>query len=189
MKGWGPRIDQKNQSQEAILKESTFQYGMKFSIENGFFIPSPSLAAEKQGPGLKFQARMKTSNENGSFVRGGMVYSCVRARMNFFDLWALWPLGGLRFFLPILAVHCFFHYELPDPRQRPESPCFRRLWGPRAPVSLCPHTGWTREFSVKRAHFLRVARLLNEVGTKDFLLRHEFSHEKCSEILPEIFEP
>ena len=35
---------------------------------------------------------------------------------------------------------------------------------------------------------LRVARLQNEVGTKDFL-RHEFSHEKCSEIFPKFFEP
>ena len=32
---------------------SSFRYGMKFSIENGFFIPGPSLAAEKQGLGLK----------------------------------------------------------------------------------------------------------------------------------------
>ena len=52
----GPRIE-KNQSREAILKKSSFEYGMKFSIENGFFIPSPSLAAEKQGPGLKFLSR------------------------------------------------------------------------------------------------------------------------------------
>ena len=37
------------------MKKSSFQYGMKFAIENGFFfIPGPSLAAEKQGPGLKF---------------------------------------------------------------------------------------------------------------------------------------
>ena len=66
---------------------------MRFSIENGFFIPGPSLAAEKQGSGLKFsienencKPRMKFSSENENFVRGGMVFSCVRARMNFFDL-------------------------------------------------------------------------------------------------------
>ena len=29
-----------------------------------------------------------------------------------------------------------------------------------------------------------MARLQNEVGTKDFCSRHEFSHEKCSEIFP-----
>ena len=70
---------------------------MKFSIENENFIPGPSLAAEKQGLGLKFsienenfKPRMKISSENENFVRGGMVFSCVRARMNFFDPRALW---------------------------------------------------------------------------------------------------
>ena len=85
---------EKNQSREAILlKKSSFQYGMKFSIENVFFIPSPSLAAEKQGPGLKFSSenenfkpRMKISNENEIFVRGVMVFSCVRAGMIFFSI-------------------------------------------------------------------------------------------------------
>ena len=50
-----------------------------------------SLAAEKQGLGLKFsienenfKPRMKFSIENENFVRGGMVFSCVRARMIFF---------------------------------------------------------------------------------------------------------
>ena len=70
---------------------------MKFSIENGFFIPGPSLAAAKQASGLKFsienenfKPRMKFSSENENFARGGMVFSCVRARMIFFDLRALW---------------------------------------------------------------------------------------------------
>ena len=54
----GPRIE-KIQSREAILKKSSFQYGMKFSIENGFFIPGPSLAAEKQGLGLKFSIEIE----------------------------------------------------------------------------------------------------------------------------------
>ena len=95
----GPRIE-KNQSREAIWKKSSFQYGMKFSIENEFFIPGPSLAAEKQGLGLKFsieneifKLRMKISSENENFKRGGMFFfffSCVRARMNFFDPRALW---------------------------------------------------------------------------------------------------
>ena len=74
---------------------------MKFSIENEIFIPGPSLAAEKQGLGLKFsieneifKPRMKISSENENFVRGGMVFSCVRARMNFFDPRALWEFGG-----------------------------------------------------------------------------------------------
>ena len=66
---------------------------MKFSIENEIFIPGPSLAAEKQGLGLKFsieneifKARMKISSENENFVRGGMAFSCVRARMIFFPI-------------------------------------------------------------------------------------------------------
>ena len=70
---------------------------MKISIENEIFIPGPSLAAEKQGLGLKFsienenfKPRMKFSSENENFVRGGMIFSCVRARMNFFDPRALW---------------------------------------------------------------------------------------------------
>ena len=64
-----------------------------------FFILDPSLAAEKQGLGLtfsieneNFKPRMKISIENENFVRGGMVFfffSCVRARMNFFDPRAL----------------------------------------------------------------------------------------------------
>ena len=72
----GPRIE-KIQSREAILKKSSFQYGMKFSIVNEIFIPTPSLAAEKQGLGLKFsieneifKPRMKVSSENENFVRG-----------------------------------------------------------------------------------------------------------------------
>ena len=76
----GPRIE-KIQSREAILKKSSFQYGMKFSIENEIFIPGPSLAAEKQGLGLKFsienesfKPRVKFSIENENFVRGGMVF-------------------------------------------------------------------------------------------------------------------
>ena len=80
----------KIQSREAMLKQSSFQYGMKISIENEISIPGPSLAAEKQGLGLKFsienenfKPRMKISSENENFVRGGMVFSCVRARMNF----------------------------------------------------------------------------------------------------------
>ena len=69
---------------------------MKISIENEIFIPGPSLAAEKQGLGLKcsignenFKPRMKFSSENENFVRGGMVFSCVRARMIFFNPRAL----------------------------------------------------------------------------------------------------
>ena len=92
----GPRIE-KIQSREAILKKSSFQYGMKFSIENENFIPGPSLAAEKQALGLKFsieneifKPRMKISSEIENFVRGGVVFSCVRARMIFFDRRALW---------------------------------------------------------------------------------------------------
>ena len=101
----GPRIE-KIQSREAILKKSSLQYGMKFSIENEIFILVPSLAAEKQGLGLKFSIEnelfkpgMKISSENENFVRGGMVFSCVRARMSFFR--SPGPLGG--FFLETKA--------------------------------------------------------------------------------------
>ena len=76
----GPRIE-KNQSREAVLKKSSFQYGMKFSIQNEIFISGPSLTAEKQGLGLKFsieneifKPRMKISSENENFVREGMVF-------------------------------------------------------------------------------------------------------------------
>ena len=62
----GPRVE-KIQSRDARLKKSSFQYGMKFSIENGFFIPSPSLAAGKPGPGLKFSSENeKLQAENQS---------------------------------------------------------------------------------------------------------------------------
>ena len=44
----GPRIE-KIQSREAILKESSFQYRMKVSIENGFIIPG----RRKTGPGIE----------------------------------------------------------------------------------------------------------------------------------------
>ena len=59
------------------IEKISFQYGMTFSIENEIFIPGPSLAAEKQGLGLKisienenFKPRMKISSENENFVRG-----------------------------------------------------------------------------------------------------------------------
>ena len=55
----GPKIE-KIQSREAMLKKSSFQDGMKFTTKNGFFNLSPSLAAEKQGPGLK----LSSENEN-----------------------------------------------------------------------------------------------------------------------------
>ena len=91
----GPRIEE-IQSREAILKKSSFLYRMKVSIENEIFIPGPFL-----GLGLKFsieneifKLRVEISSENENFVRGGMVFSCVRARMNFFDPRALW--GGSR---------------------------------------------------------------------------------------------
>ena len=64
---------------------------MKFSIENGFFILGPSLAAEKQGLGLKFsienenfKPRMKISIENENFVRGGMVFFMRSSENEFF---------------------------------------------------------------------------------------------------------
>ena len=74
-----------------VLKKSSFQYGMNFSIENEIFIPGPSLAAEKQGLGLKFsieneifKQRMKISSENEHFVRGGMFFFMRSSENNFF---------------------------------------------------------------------------------------------------------
>ena len=73
------------------MKKSSFQYRMNFSIENGFFIPGPSLAAEKQGLGLKFsienenfKPRMKLSSENENFVRGGMFFFMRSSENEFF---------------------------------------------------------------------------------------------------------
>ena len=93
---WFPRIQHSTPClwlSELSLSFSSFSWfpsfswkaTMKFSIENGFCIPGPSLAAEKQGPGLKlpsenenFKPRMKYPSENGSCVRRGMLFSCVR---------------------------------------------------------------------------------------------------------------
>ena len=36
---------------------------------------------------------------------------------------------------------------------------------------------------------LLVALLQSEVGTKYFCSRHEWSHEKCYDIFPEMFDP
>ena len=76
---------------------------MKFSIEKVFFIisePEPLSGRRKTRPGIevfkrewKFQTkipRMKFSSENGSFRAWlNVFFSCVRARLIFFDLWAL----------------------------------------------------------------------------------------------------
>ena len=63
------------------MKKSSFQYRMKFSIENEIFMLGPFLAVDKQGLGLKFSTeneifkpRLKISSENENFVRGGMVF-------------------------------------------------------------------------------------------------------------------
>ena len=66
---------------------------MKFSIGNEIFIPGPSLAAEKQGLGLKysieneiFKPRMKTPSENENLVRGGMVFFMRSSENEFFSI-------------------------------------------------------------------------------------------------------
>ena len=71
----------KNSISRGNIEKSSFQCGVKFSIENEIFIPGPSLAAEKQGLGLNFsieseisKQRMKISSENENFVCGGMVF-------------------------------------------------------------------------------------------------------------------
>ena len=55
---------------------------------------------------------MKISSENDFFVRVGMVFSSDRARMHFFDLWALWVVVVLLVRLGAFgsrtkAGHCF----------------------------------------------------------------------------------
>ena len=74
-----------------LPKKSNFQYGMRFSIENGFFIPSPSLAAEKQGLGLNisienenFKPRIKLSSENVNLCVGNEVFFFLRVSENYF---------------------------------------------------------------------------------------------------------
>ena len=91
----------KNFNLERPFSISSFQCGMKFSIENGVFIPGPSLAAEKQGLGLKlsieneiFKPRMKISSENENFVRGGMVFFMRSSENEFFR--SQGPLGNSR---------------------------------------------------------------------------------------------
>ena len=81
-----------------------------------FFIPSHSLAAEKQGPGLKFsienesfKPRMKISSENENFMRGGMVFSCVRARMIFSISGPSGCLGNINFGSFYLWLVVFTH--------------------------------------------------------------------------------
>ena len=70
---------------------------MSFSIEHGFLNPSPSLAAERQGPRLNissknetFKPRMRISCDNGFLFVGECFF--VRVRMNVCDLWASWGL-------------------------------------------------------------------------------------------------
>ena len=111
---------------------------MKISIENELFIPGPSLTAEKQGPGLNFsienenfKPRMKISSENENFVREGMFFfffSCVRARMNFFDLGALW--GGTEGGGSILLHFC-----------GSPNPFSMQHHEPFLPLNLHPHEG------------------------------------------------
>ena len=123
----GPKI-QKIKSRQAILKKSSFQHGMTFSIENVFFFNlSPSLAADKQGPGLEFpieneffQAKNEFFKRELFFLCMGECFSSVPVKTNFFDLWALcqedvngekltvkkWWIFGADFF----TVWCrFFH--------------------------------------------------------------------------------
>ena len=56
---------------------------MTFSIENGFFHPSPSLAAEKQGENEHFQPIENLKREWLLRAWGNVFFSSVRARMIF----------------------------------------------------------------------------------------------------------
>ena len=95
---------------------------MKFSIENRFFNPGPSLCRKKQGPGLKFSSenehfkpRMKISSENGFLCVGEWFFSCVRARRIFCDLWAL---------------RVAFHRKIPRGSDKISGNFWGKSWGP-----------------------------------------------------------
>ena len=81
----------KNSISRGDIEKSSFQYRMKFSIENEIFIPGPSLAAERQGLRLKFsienenfKPRMKISSENANFVRGNGFFFMRSSENEFF---------------------------------------------------------------------------------------------------------
>ena len=79
------------------MKKLSFQYGMKFSIENGFFHSGPLSSRRKTGLGIEiFKPRMKFSIENENFVRGNGVFFLGGggAGMIFFDPRALWVFRG-----------------------------------------------------------------------------------------------
>ena len=106
---------------------SLLQYRMKFSIENVFFIPGPSLAAENRAGDWNFQSGMNISNREWnsqagmkvklSFVRGGVIFHASE-REWFFSI--LGPSGNFRKSAPrvkkaILGAHfrifsVFFSY-------------------------------------------------------------------------------
>ena len=76
----GPQ-DRKNSISRGDIEKIKLSIRNEIFIENEIFILGPSLAAEKQGLGLKFsieneifKPRMKISSENENFVRGGMVF-------------------------------------------------------------------------------------------------------------------
>ena len=95
----GPKIE-KIQSRDTRLKNSRFQSRNEIFDREWFFQSDPSLAAEKQGLGLKFsienenvEPRMKSSSENVFFVRVGMVFFFKRSSENDFFR-SLGPLGS-----------------------------------------------------------------------------------------------
>ena len=84
-------------------KIQDFNLGMKFSIENGFFNLTPPWLQKNRAWDWNFRSRMKISNQEWK-VQARIIFSCVwewlfssdRARINFFDLWALWVSDGHR---------------------------------------------------------------------------------------------
>ena len=79
-----------------------------------------------------------------------------------------------------------------EAEKRAKEAAFGRFSGrerrrPLSPHLLHPHLRQPNCCNLKSVNFY--ARLQNEVGTKEFVSSHEFSHEKRSEIFPEIFEP
>ena len=80
----GPRIE-KNQSREAILKKSSFRYGMKVSIENVFSFWAPLWPQKNRARDWNFRARMKISNQERIFQarathQGGLILSCTHGK-------------------------------------------------------------------------------------------------------------
>ena len=83
------------------MKKSSFQYGMKFSVENGFFHSEPLSGRRKTGPGIVFSGENEISNRECKFQARMRNFMCggngffMRSRENDFFR-SPGPLGNLR---------------------------------------------------------------------------------------------